>query len=214
MRDKGHYAHDNVTAKQESLKTSDRTEALRLLNAKNEAEYQPAFNGQLARTHLATGDSALGKRTWQLVMDTMLQTKEGGVPVAERATNARHQAEEFQHLRSLPLLQTRPEHLLGAIERGTVSTNIFLRRLHSFALKMGWLPWPILGLLATLLFWAKNARFHWQHNPSVPRYYSRVRIWCPFCRPLSKRRSVGEHPIGSMEGVLFAVKPTDPPLVR
>ena len=89
MRDKGHYAHDNVTAKQESLKTSDRTEALRLLNAKNEAEYQPAFNGQLARTYLATGDSAIGKRTWQLVMDTMLQTKEGGVPVAERATNAR-----------------------------------------------------------------------------------------------------------------------------
>src|SRR5581483_4838792 len=26
---------------------------------------------------------------------------------------------------------------------GTVSTNVFLRRVHNFALDMGWLPWPV-----------------------------------------------------------------------
>ena len=121
------YAQDNVTGKQESLKTSDRTEALRLLDAKNEAEYQPAFNAQLARTYLAAGDSAIGQRTWQLVMDTLLRTKEG------RSANCRARYERaikqksFNTLRALPLLQTRtrtrPEHLLGAIEPATVPAS-------------------------------------------------------------------------------------------
>ena len=54
------YAQDIVAGKQESLKTSDRTEALRLLNAKNEAEYQPAFNAQLAFTWQAGGSASGG----------------------------------------------------------------------------------------------------------------------------------------------------------
>ena len=30
------------------------------------------------------------------------------------------------------------------LESGTVATNVFLRRLHNFALDMGWLPWPVI----------------------------------------------------------------------
>jgi hypothetical protein len=30
------------------------------------------------------------------------------------------------------------------LERGRVATNVFLRRVHNFALDMGWLPWPVL----------------------------------------------------------------------
>jgi integrase len=30
------------------------------------------------------------------------------------------------------------------MEVGTVSTNVFLRRVHNFALDMGWLPWPVI----------------------------------------------------------------------
>ncbi|HEY0548758.1 MAG TPA: hypothetical protein VGF13_04095, partial [Verrucomicrobiae bacterium] len=47
------YIEDNATGKQESLGTSDKTEALRLLMAKNEADVQPAFNAQMARTYFA-----------------------------------------------------------------------------------------------------------------------------------------------------------------
>jgi integrase len=34
--------------------------------------------------------------------------------------------------------------ILKAIEAGTVSTNVYLRRIHNFAIGMGWLPWPLL----------------------------------------------------------------------
>jgi len=47
-------------------------------------------------------------------------------------------------IRGIPLIETRPEHFLTVIQAGTVSTNIFLRRLHGFALGMKWLPWPVL----------------------------------------------------------------------
>src|SRR6185295_954212 len=32
---------------------------------------------------------------------------------------------------------------LKVLERGTVSTNVYLRRLHNFGLDMNWLPWPV-----------------------------------------------------------------------
>jgi len=36
------------------------------------------------------------------------------------------------------------EHFLDVLSTGTVSTNIFLRRLHNFALDLGWLPAPLI----------------------------------------------------------------------
>jgi hypothetical protein len=44
----------------------------------------------------------------------------------------------------LPILETRPEHFLRVLEAGKVSTNVYLRRIHNFALDMTWLPWPVL----------------------------------------------------------------------
>ena len=140
-----YYAHDNLTGKQESLKTADRSEALRLVNAKNEAEYQPAFNAQLARTYLAAGDPVVGQRTWQQVIDTLLQSKEAKRDTTRRRYERAVKEKRLDGLRHLPLLQTRPAHILQAIEGGTVSTNIFLRRLHNFALTLNWLPWPIMN---------------------------------------------------------------------
>ena len=43
------------------------------------------------------------------------------------------------------ILETRAEELLNVLNEGTVSTNVFLRRLHNFCIGMGWLPWPILA---------------------------------------------------------------------
>ncbi len=77
-----YYAQDRISKRQESLGTCEKTEVTRLLNAKNESEYQPAFNAHMARTYLAL------------------------------------------------------------IQQGTVSTNSYLRRLHSFALQLGWIPCP------------------------------------------------------------------------
>jgi integrase len=140
-----YYVQDNTTGKQESLGTSDRAEALRLCSAKNEAAYQPAFNAQIAKTYLAAGDPEIGKRTWEVVMEVMKKSKEG---TAER-TRARYESafkeHAFDSVRSLVIIETRPEHIFGLLQSGTMSTNMFMRRLHSFALSMGWLPWPILS---------------------------------------------------------------------
>jgi len=63
-RDNGrYYAEDNITGKQSSLHTSNKAEATRLLNAKNEAAYQPALNKQMAKTYLAAGDPRAHSRT-------------------------------------------------------------------------------------------------------------------------------------------------------
>ena len=50
----------------------------------------------------------------------------------------------FDGIRDLQLIETRAEHFLRTLESGCLSTNNFLRRLHNFALDMGWLPWPVI----------------------------------------------------------------------
>jgi integrase len=47
-------------------------------------------------------------------------------------------------IRDRVLLETQAEHFLKVLESGSISTNIFLRRIHNFALDMSWLPWPVL----------------------------------------------------------------------
>ena len=41
------------------------------------------------------------------------------------------------------IIETPGELLLRALQAGTVSTNVFLRRLHNFCLDMNWLPWSL-----------------------------------------------------------------------
>ena len=138
------YAQNNTTGKQESLGTTNRAEALRLLCAKNETEYQPAFNAHLARTYLSAGDPEMGKRTWCIVMEALSKSKGAWSQSTQERYASSMSEKALDPLRELPLLETRPEHLLETIQNGTVSTNIFLRRLHGFAVAMKWLPWPIL----------------------------------------------------------------------
>ena len=139
-----YYAQNNFTGKQESLGTSIKAEALRLLSAKNEADQQPAFNAHLARTYLSAGDPIIATRNWSWVMEAFLKTKSSCSTVTHERYKSSVSEKALDPLRSLPLLETRPEHLLDAIQRGTVSTNSILRRLHNFAVRMRWLPWPIL----------------------------------------------------------------------
>jgi len=139
-----YYAQDNITGQQKSLGTTNRAEALRLLCALNEAEYQPAFNGHLARTYLSAGDPEIAKRNWQWVMDALLKSKTAWSKSTQDRYLSSVSEKALDPLRELALIETRPEHFLNVIRDGTVSTNIFLRRLHGFAVGMKWLPWPVL----------------------------------------------------------------------
>ena len=137
-----YYLHDDVTGKQESLKTKDKATALRLFHSRNEAEQQPAVNLQIARAYLAATDKDIGTRDWQYVMDELVKLKSNEtqrrwlVAIKDKALNS---------IRHLSILQTRSEHFLRVLEAGKVSTNVYLRRIHNFALDMNWLPWPVLA---------------------------------------------------------------------
>jgi hypothetical protein len=135
------WCQNNDTGKQESLGTKERAVAERLLHAKNEAHEQPIINLQIARAYLMVGDAEAGTRSWQNVMDEIVKLKtDATLRRWETATKDR----ALDGLRALPLLETRAEHLLRAMEKGKVSTNIYLRRIHNFALGMNWLPCPII----------------------------------------------------------------------
>jgi integrase len=136
-----YYCQDNTTGKQETLKTRDKDEAYRLVAAKNENEEAPAFSRHLARVYWKAGDPTGATRTWQHVMDEIPKLKSGDTrhrwltAINDRAMDS---------IRNMVILETQPEHFLKVLEAGSVSTNVYLRRIHNFALDMNWLPWPVL----------------------------------------------------------------------
>jgi integrase len=131
-----YYALDSLTGKRQSLNTSLPAEARRLLHALNEACQQPSINLQIARAYLQHADADYTQRTWQFVMDEMTKLK--SEPSRYRWQTA-IKDRAFDRLRKLPLIKTRAEHFLEALNRGTVSTNVYLRRIHNFALDMDWI---------------------------------------------------------------------------
>ena len=135
------YYEDTTTGQQLSLRTKDEAEARTLLNAKNESFRQPILNRQIARTYLAATDSAMATRIWQVPMDEMTKTKTG--PTRHRHESAMRD-KAFDLIRNQPILETHAVDFLKVLELGKVSTNVYLRRIHNFALDMNWLPWPIL----------------------------------------------------------------------
>jgi hypothetical protein len=103
------YCEDAETGKQESLKTRVKAEAVRIVAAKNEANYQPLMNLQIARAYMAAADPAVRSRTWQYVMDEMAKSKQG----VTRERWLRGVAQKPFHLiRNQPLVETRPEQFL------------------------------------------------------------------------------------------------------
>ncbi len=135
------WCQDNESGKQESLSTKERATAERLLNAKNEAHRQPIINLQIARAYLMVGDAQAALRTWQDVMLEMAKLKQG--ETAKRWQVA-IKDKAFASIQKLPLLETRSEHFLRVLREGKVSTNVFLRRIHNFALGMNFLPVPVI----------------------------------------------------------------------
>jgi hypothetical protein len=67
------------------------------------------------------------------------------------------------------------------LNAGTISTNMFLRRLHNFAIGMHWLPWPVLPRLKWPAVEHKERRAitaeehriitEREHNPEIRAYY-------------------------------------------
>jgi integrase len=135
------YCVDTVTGKRTSLQTSNEDEAQQIIQAKNQAERQPVLNLQIAKAYLAGSDSGISERTWQQALDALTASKRGGNQQRwQRAGKDR----AFDLIRESVIIETKADIFLKVIQIGTVSTNIYLRRLHNFCLDMNWLPWPII----------------------------------------------------------------------
>ena len=124
---------DTQTKKRTSLGTSDLKTARRIVQAKNEAEQQPALNRQLARAYLAGTDAAVSTRTWQNALEALTNMKQGANK--ERWQRAAKD-KAFAILLPRVVVDTPSELLLKVLQTGTVSTNNFLRRLHNFCVDM------------------------------------------------------------------------------
>ena len=137
-----YYCEDTLTRKQTSLHTRERSEALALVSARNESCRQSGLNLQLARAYLTASDPAWLERTWQHVMDQIqLQGRDSSRSRYDRALTAK----TFDGLRDKKLIETKAEDFLAVLNDGKVSVVHFLRRLHNFALGLGWLAQPVLA---------------------------------------------------------------------
>jgi hypothetical protein len=92
----------------------------------------------------------------------------------ERAINDSN----FETIRRLPLIETRADHFLKALEDKKVSTNVFLRRIHNYALAMDWLlkpvipkaSWPRFRFKSKRAITADEHRRIVERERKVPRY--------------------------------------------
>ncbi len=149
------YMQDSATGKQTSLRTKDETEALKLLNARNEANRQPVLNLHLARAYLAASDPALVERTWQTVMEQM---QSRGKDTSRERYASVFKSASFDGLRHKRLMETTADDFLAVFKDGKVSIVYFLKRLHNFALSLGWIAVPIIAPCLWPKYEAKDRR--------------------------------------------------------
>lgn len=135
------YCVDTKTGKRSSLGRITEDEAAQVVAAYNQAERQPLLNLQLAKAYLAGMDKQITLRTWQDAVNILIDSKQ--------AANKDRWLRVLKDRALVPLwprvvIETPSELLLKILQNGTVSTNIYLRRLHNFCVDMNWLAWPIL----------------------------------------------------------------------
>ena len=135
------YIENSATGKQESLRTTDRQEAAKLLAAKNGAENNRLLNLALARVYISASDPKLETRPWQDVMDHLCSKGKESTRDRRRREMA---AKPVQALRNKVITQTTADDFFEALKKGTNYTNHALRLLHNLAIAMGWLPWPLI----------------------------------------------------------------------
>jgi integrase len=71
------------------------------------------------------------------VLDEIVRAKSGSNQVRWRVMA---KSKWLDPLRQRLLIETQAEHLLQVLQCGKVAINVYLRRMHNFALDMSWLP--------------------------------------------------------------------------
>ena len=140
-----YYLKNNSTGEQTSLKTHDRSKAERLLQAHNESESQPHLNVALARVYMNGADPKLITRTWQEVMEHIVETEEPMKPAGAGRSPSRTTTSTASA--TCPWPRRGRSTSTAPLADGKVSTNVYLRRIHNHALGMDWLLKPVIPRL-------------------------------------------------------------------
>lgn len=141
---KTYYARDTFTMRKESLGTLDVAEARRLIAAKNQAVEQPSLNKGMAKAYLSATSPELTTRTWADVME--MYAKSGVESTKDRKERA-FRSRPFAMLRNVKLIETEAIHLYAVLEHKKAgnSAHHYLKRIHNFALHLGWLLSPVMA---------------------------------------------------------------------
>jgi integrase len=137
-----YYIQNNRTREQQSLATTDRGEAKRILDAKNQEQQTPALNLQLGKAFITNADPKMGTRTWQEAMDEL---SSHGKQVSQSRSARALKSTAFDTIRKLPIALTTTEDLKAVLKRSGAAANNYLRRLHNLALENGWIQWHIIA---------------------------------------------------------------------
>jgi integrase len=166
LRGSVYWVQDNFTRKQTSLGVKDKDEAEQLLQAKNEAHRQPIINLQIARAYLSVSDPKAATRTWGDVMRHIVDQKHGET---KHRWETAIKDKALSHLHALKILDTIAEDFWLALNFKKVSTNVYLRRIHNFALGSNWLPVPVLqkSIWPKVRFKEKRATTHEEHRQII-----------------------------------------------
>ena len=116
-----YYSQDSATGQQKSLRTRDESEALQLINARNEAHRQPVLNLQLARAYLTASDPAFVERTWQTVME---QLQARGKDSSRQRYESVFKSSAFDGLRHKKLLETTADDFLAVFKDGRCPSSV------------------------------------------------------------------------------------------
>src|SRR6185312_11030934 len=112
------YAENVKTRKQESLRTGDRQEALRLIAAKNEASNNTELTLALGKTYLSVIDPDMATRKWAKAIDMVIQR--GGESTQERARRA-FTGQAFNSIRDKVIMETTSNDFLAVLSDGKQS---------------------------------------------------------------------------------------------
>lgn len=137
-----YFSLDSETGRRESLRTRNKDDARRLVQAKNNAARQPALNIAIAKAYLVGADPKLMGRTWAFVLDQFCSR--GKDSTRQRRCRAA-KSKTFDPIRNKKLIETTAEDFFAVLNSGGSSTHQILRCLHNLALGMGWLLSPVIA---------------------------------------------------------------------
>jgi len=136
---------DNQTGKRESLRTTNKDEALEMLRLRNHPHRDAGFHAQMARTHILVSNPQNADRTWQSVMEDVENDKSEQADSTKDRYKRAHASKPFDNIRKLFVANTSADDFKKVLKAGGVSANMYLKRLHNHALGMNWLLVPIIA---------------------------------------------------------------------